>query len=74
MKVFRWIVALALVCLPFAFGQANEKSSKLPGKSETKPWYLRPVVRPSVPVGLTETCNPIDFFLSFVGVQSSFVY
>jgi hypothetical protein len=64
MKAFRWITAWALVCLPFAFGEAQEKSSKGAGKSDTKPWYLQPVVRPSVPAGLTESRNPIDAFLA----------
>jgi hypothetical protein len=64
MRVFRWITAAALVCLSFAVGQANDQPSQPPGKGATKPWYLKPVVRPSVPVGLPEPCNPIDAFLA----------
>lgn len=64
MRSFRYLMAFATLCLSFAFGQANDESSKLLGKNDaTLPWYLTPVVRPAVPVGVTEPCNPIDAFL-----------
>jgi hypothetical protein len=31
---------------------------------KAQPWYLKPVVRPAVPAGLTQSSNPIDAFIA----------
>jgi hypothetical protein len=57
-------MALVLIGLPFAIGQAQDPSPQPPTKSDPTPWYLQPVVRPAVPAGLPESSNPIDAFLA----------
>ena len=65
MKSMCCLMAFAMVCLLFACGQAKDDSSKQTDKKGAKPpWYLKPVVRPAVPVSGTEPGNPIDAFLS----------
>lgn len=65
MKSVCIVLAFAGLCLWMAIGQAHDDSLKQPGKNDAKsPWYLKPIVRPAVPVGVAEPCNPIDAFLS----------
>ena len=43
----------------------NDQAPKSPGKNEKPPpWFLKAVVRPPVPVGVTPSPNPIDSFIA----------
>ena len=61
MKALSWVLCVIVACPSFAFGQEDDGSRS---KSDAKPWYLKPVVRPSVPAGVTTSRNPIDAFVA----------
>src|SRR5690242_4090964 len=54
--------ALTLFSVTLLRGRAADK----PAAPEAKPdlWVLKPVVRPAVPTGLTNSQNPIDAFVA----------
>jgi hypothetical protein len=65
MKLFCCFTACAVLSLSFADGQALDGSSEGAGKNDLKSlWYLQPIGCPSVPVGVTESRNPIDAFVA----------
>ncbi|HQR06856.1 MAG TPA: DUF1549 and DUF1553 domain-containing protein [Gemmatales bacterium] len=65
MTSFCYLKVFAILCLSLAIGYAYDDSSKQPVKNEAKTaWYLKPVVRPVVPVSDSKPNNPIDAFLN----------
>ncbi len=54
---WRWFIGLSLVLLPVGLQAAEHKPA------ETL-WVLKPVVRPEIPAGLTQSTNPIDAFVA----------
>jgi hypothetical protein len=70
MRVSRLIVFLvvALLCFP-ALAAAPVKKNPPAPKPQVAPkkpelWSLKPVIRPQVPAGLTQSTNPIDAFIA----------
>src|SRR5258708_5603104 len=65
MITIRWSLCLLLFSCPIAFAQTNQKKPKSPvGKTDAGEWYLKPVVRPPIPMGAAKLANPIDAFIA----------
>src|SRR5271163_3501028 len=61
MAALRWILCLVILCSALLLVEANDKTPK---PATSKPWFLQPVIRPPMPVGVTKSANPIDAFVA----------
>src|SRR5882757_3755884 len=56
--IYRFSLLLSILLIP-----AVLLGQQLPAHKPT-PWYMKPVVRPAIPVGLSSSGNPIDAFVA----------
>ena len=65
MIIVRWTLCLVFFIFPLAFAQTNDtKPKQAISKTDAVAWYLKPVVRPPIPVSAAKFANPIDAFIA----------